>query len=656
MSVSLIQSFINNDVSSNSYIRPVSAKGKLVKSGILDAPVLLAEDIRYGAHAVKHAWKGTANDHELGKINNLGMFAGGLGIASYLFTQRPTMKTRGMEFVGLASFFASMVIWPQIAIRLPARLIHGVDVQQKYEDSFGRKKSFFHDPQYIPWDLYSDEDINKIGDRMRVPKDIPERREAIQEKMKKIAIQNNTLWMLTAGFATPITAALICNRLEKPLENYVKNRQNKRLDTNFENFETLAADCNDTVRLDAVKELISKNKDKPIDEKLYREIRDALTYKSDAETARCIKNDLVRALWPDFNKYRGTIPDFESLNQYKSLALDSKNQAKIEGFAKLINDFENELKGIIEFKAGKTGEGDSVIAKFWTDLQADLLKIFEFSPKDIEQARYHESFMLEKLMQKFEMGDEKKYNKAMSKLADMYLNIQNVFGDDDKYKNTLRKLFKDWSEKFEQGGLTKFSEHVKGSMQHNYEADPKERVQDLKNTIHRLWNALDFFKRVGGVNENDMVAYAKKLYLSADAGEYECKFKDCDLTETYKTLMKIMYADPYHKDTAAILEKKGLLETAEAYRKNIIKLIGNHEYWEKPYHVFDRALEYGAEVTPQERARLIGSSIVEQMFKSGKSQYNTNKWLKIIGISGSVLLGVTVGAQFLFGRGANGGK
>lgn len=69
--------------------------------------------------------------------------------------------TKGMEFVGLASFLASMAIWPKLAIQLPAKLIHGVNVQQEYEDSFGRKKSFYQDPQFIPWDLYKDEEIQK---------------------------------------------------------------------------------------------------------------------------------------------------------------------------------------------------------------------------------------------------------------------------------------------------------------------------------------------------------------------------------------------------------------------------------------------------------------------------------------------------------------
>lgn len=128
------------------------------------------------------------------------MKVGGLAIASYLFTKKQTPMTKAFEFIGLASFFGAMNLWPKLFLQLPAYLIHGVNIRQKYEDNYGRKKMFYQDHQFIPWDLYSDKEINKIGDRLRVPKDIPNRREFIQEKMRKIALQNNTMWMLTSGF------------------------------------------------------------------------------------------------------------------------------------------------------------------------------------------------------------------------------------------------------------------------------------------------------------------------------------------------------------------------------------------------------------------------------------------------------------------------
>lgn len=208
---------VKKELSNRTFIKPLPSNGKLVRTGPMDILSETKKNVKYDFNAFRHAVKGEANDHELGRLNDVGMKLGGLAIASYLFTKKQTPMTKLFEFVGLASFFGAMDIWPKLFIQLPAWLVHGVNVRQQYEDSFGRKKMFYQDHQFIPWDLYKDDEINKIGDRLGVPKNIPNRREYIQEKMRKIALQNNTLWMLTAGFATPLMSALICNRLEKPL-------------------------------------------------------------------------------------------------------------------------------------------------------------------------------------------------------------------------------------------------------------------------------------------------------------------------------------------------------------------------------------------------------------------------------------------------------
>ena len=153
---------IRHELNNKEFIKPLKGKGRLLNENLINTPALMVKDIIYDAKAFKHAVKGEANDHELGKLNDVGLLLGGLAIAGYLATKKPTGMTKGMEFVGLGSFLASMAIWPKIAIQLPAYLIHGVNVQKEYEDSFGRKKPFYQDPQLIPWDLYSDDEIQKI--------------------------------------------------------------------------------------------------------------------------------------------------------------------------------------------------------------------------------------------------------------------------------------------------------------------------------------------------------------------------------------------------------------------------------------------------------------------------------------------------------------
>jgi len=171
---------------------------------------------------------GESNDHELGRMNDIGLKVGGLGIAAYLSAKANTKYGKGMEFAGLGLFLLAMKLWPTLAIDLPTQLKYGFNPRQKYIDSQGRKKEFFQDNQYQPWDLYTSEQINKIGDRMGVPKGMPDREEFIKKKMRTIALQDNTLWMATAGFATPLAAALGGSVVSPLLKNLIIKLDSKK--------------------------------------------------------------------------------------------------------------------------------------------------------------------------------------------------------------------------------------------------------------------------------------------------------------------------------------------------------------------------------------------------------------------------------------------
>ena len=317
MSTNLIQNFINKpqvqvqnapakkevpnfniqqELNNRTFIKPLRGRGKLLSGNILNAPLDLFKDTNYNIKALGHAIKGEANDHELGRLNDVGMMAGGLAIASYLYSKKTTPLTKGMEFVGLASFMASMAIWPKIAIQLPAYLIHGVNVQKQYEDSFGRRKPFYQDPQFIPWDLYSDKEIDKIGDRLGVPKNIKNRREFIQEKMKKIAVQNNTLWMLTAGFATPIMSALICNQIEPHLLKFQNDYRNKKADNILKDIDKHSKKYQDNNIEIQLKKVFEKNNGKPINDELLEQIVNIFSRDLDPVTSKAILPDLKSML------------------------------------------------------------------------------------------------------------------------------------------------------------------------------------------------------------------------------------------------------------------------------------------------------------------------------------------------------------------------
>ena len=231
-------------IKTDSLVHPLPAEGHLVHDRLLSIPKFWLKDIAYDIRCVKNGLKGTAKDHETGRLNDVGLKLGGLGIATYLASRTTNPKMRVMEYAGLGTFLASMSLYPMIAINGPSRLVQGFDIGKEYIDDQGRKKSVFQDGNYIPYDLYkgefAGEDLEIIGDRMGIPRGIKNRDELTKEQMRKIAIQNNTLWMLSAGFATPVMTALICCGLEQilsPAMEIIRNKIENIIFTKIKNFQ-----------------------------------------------------------------------------------------------------------------------------------------------------------------------------------------------------------------------------------------------------------------------------------------------------------------------------------------------------------------------------------------------------------------------------------
>ena len=273
-------------------VKPLQSEGHLVKTTIFNAPKQAFNNFTYNLSALKKGINGTANDHELGKLNSIGLVTGGAALATYLATRRQVSTSKAMEFVGLGSFLASMALWPVIAIQIPTKLIHGFNVRQKYVDSSGREKPFYNDPLYRPWDLYDEKEIYRIGDYMGVPQDMNNRRDYIQKKMSKVATQDNTLWMVSAGFAVPIMSALMCNQLEGPVQKlcaYFRSEQNKK---NLQ--KALGSSCdiegNDMYkRLDS---FLALNNGKPLQAETINQLCEILTIDSNPELAQKFTEEL----------------------------------------------------------------------------------------------------------------------------------------------------------------------------------------------------------------------------------------------------------------------------------------------------------------------------------------------------------------------------
>ena len=237
--------------------QPVS--GRLVKENIFQSMANTAKSYAdYAKYFYKAAFKGEGTDYSVGKINDLSLRLGSLGIAGVLATSKLFPFAKGMEFVGLGTWFASMALWPKV-LAVPIKAIYGVDINQKYIDSQGRRKDVFEDNQYRPMDIYRyvdtkgrtltkeeyekkyDHDyvyFDKIARKTGVPDNIKNKNEATMNKMAQIATQGRTLWMLTAGVMTPVLSSIAADAAQKPLNNFISAQRYKKQSANLEKLES----------------------------------------------------------------------------------------------------------------------------------------------------------------------------------------------------------------------------------------------------------------------------------------------------------------------------------------------------------------------------------------------------------------------------------
>ena len=232
-------------------VRPHKASGHIVKENIFESAASTVKSYaNYAKYFYNAAFKGEGTDYSVGKINDLAIRTGSLGIAAVLASSKFFPFAKGMEFIGLGTWFASMAVWPQI-IGAAIKAKTGVDINQKYIDSYGRRKFVYEDNLYRPMDLFrhvdekgrplSEEEyyqkykddyayLSATADKLGIPKNIHNRNEAAMNKMGQIAVQGKTIWMLTAGVMTPVISSIVADALQTPLKNGIeKHRYNKEL-------------------------------------------------------------------------------------------------------------------------------------------------------------------------------------------------------------------------------------------------------------------------------------------------------------------------------------------------------------------------------------------------------------------------------------------
>ena len=375
-------------IKTSEFVHPNAAEGHLVHDSLLSLPKFWLKDMAYDMKAVREGIKGTAKDHQTGRLNDVGLKLGGIGIATYLASQTTDPKMRIMEYVGLGSFLACMQLYPLLAINAPSRIIQGFDIGKEYIDDQGRKKSVFQDGNYIPYDMYrgeyAGEDLDIIGDRMGIPRGIKNRDELTKEQMRKIAIQNNTLWMLGAGFATPVMTALICCGFEKilsPVMEIVRNnRYNHAIENILQNTKEMPLDI-DGIKSNnlskKVEKILTAYKDKELPKEEFENIIKILSNEADDNLAIGIREDVEKLLKNEKKSFvlSGNIAD-DIINTIKESSTGRKNASFNEVFNPSKEDLMSALK-----KAGSDGTyiNQEQLRNFKTELKKMFAKKIEAS-------------------------------------------------------------------------------------------------------------------------------------------------------------------------------------------------------------------------------------------------------------------------------------
>ena len=328
-------------------VKPLDDKAKLLPSKIFGSPVDYVKDLKQDIVNIGRAAKGKANDHELGRINDVAMKLGSLALASYLFCKTPGKLAKTMEFVGFGTFFGSMALWPKLAIQAPLRARTGVDIHRKYVDSQGRKKMLHQDPQYDLTDLYGQKDLELIGKKCKVNENLPDRERFIKQRANKIATQGNTLWMMTAGVA-PIMSALACNTLEKPLAKTIEVVDLKTSQRAIDKLTNtgLAGGFVSTLKqrktAKAIEKFLSQNANREIDEKLAKELS-SLLRTSDASVRTAFEKQILALGVGE----KADLTMDKVSTTLKKMIVNLKDLGIISGdvdVAKLLKDNEAELK------------------------------------------------------------------------------------------------------------------------------------------------------------------------------------------------------------------------------------------------------------------------------------------------------------------------
>ena len=388
-------------ISTKDNVKPLPPKGYLIKDNLGSSIKYFFKDMGYDFKAVKDGYKGAANDHQLGRLNDLGLKIGGIGIATYLATQTRNPKARVMEYIGLGTFLASMSLYPKLAINLPARMRYGFDIDKEYIDDQGRKKSVMQDANYIPFDMYlsryKDEDLSKIGDKLGIPKNIPNRNEVVKDEMRKKSIQNNTLWMLTAA-ATPAITALTCCGIEKYLvgpaiERSREAKYNKQITELLKKIsESTALEDNELSTI--LKNKLSKYKGKELSKEAFDDIYKVLTKNLDNNISEALKKDLTKIVRTGVDGQEAVVINKSSADSIISVIKNSIGKQNRKALEEVFVPTKEEIESVIKnfTSDNKITENSRISMDKVPEFKNALRELFDSKIANSKVAKSHKKF------------------------------------------------------------------------------------------------------------------------------------------------------------------------------------------------------------------------------------------------------------------------
>jgi len=566
-------------IATDNLVKPLPPKGHLIKSDLKNGVKYFFNDIAYDMKSVKNGFNGTANDHQLGRLNDVGLKLGGLGIATYLASRTNNPKVRVMEYVGLGAFLTSMDLYPKLAIYGPAKLKHGFNVGKEYIDDQDRKKSVWQDGNYIPFDMFNgdakDEDLELIADEMGIPKEAKNRKEIAKEHVRKAAIQNHTLWMMTAG-VTPVMAALICCGLENyvvgpALETQRNAKYNKMISNALKKTDEMSLELSSDYSNNLSKKVSKfletyKGKELPKDE--FKALLDMFTAGLDNEAAVGIREDITKLLKQEKTGKEYFVVDKESLNESIESMRRQLGKRQREKYEKVIVPTEAELEELIKTisKDANLEEGVSLTKEELETFKESYRKMVD---KKIESYQGNKTF-LKKL--KVNVSDiaktklEKQTSlfvseETLAKLVD----FSKVIGD---FKDMNKMLNKCESFKFEYAPETVLAR--------SYAKFEKAFIKELGFTTNELKLLRESEEYAAKQIEAKLTELAKdetrykKLMnkFSSIISEMETSLHGKNENESAIKDLVTAYENNYHK-TAQRLEKLG----ADDFARSIKKLV-----------------------------------------------------------------------------------